>query len=106
MVVFGHGRLTAIDAFRYRDEVLTVNNFKYLGVKISILSYFAKCKKNSLEKVSKAMFSVMQSARKKDLPTHVMLDLFKKMVVPVLLHGCEVWGYENLDIIDKFQPNS
>ena len=29
-----------------------------------------------------------------------MLDLFDKTVVPVLLYGCEVWGYENNIAVD------
>ena len=23
------------------------------------------------------------------------------MVIPILLYGCEIWGYENIDIIDS-----
>ena len=30
----------------------------------------------------------------------IMLDLFDKTVVPVLLYGCEVWGYENNIVVD------
>ena len=45
------------------------------------------------------MFSVIQTVRKKDLPTHVILYLFDKIVVPVLLYGCEVLGYDNFDLV-------
>ena len=30
-----------------------------------------------------------------------MLELFDKSVVPILLYGCEVWGFENIDIIER-----
>ena len=30
-----------------------------------------------------------------------MLKLFDSCVAPILLYGCEVWGYENTDIIEK-----
>ena len=30
-----------------------------------------------------------------------MLKLFDSCVEPILLYGCEVWGYENVDILEK-----
>ena len=30
-----------------------------------------------------------------------MLKLFDSCVAPILLYGCDVWGYENTDIIEK-----
>lgn len=30
-----------------------------------------------------------------------MSELFDKMVVPILLFGCEVWGFEKLDSIER-----
>ena len=27
------------------------------------------------------------------------------MVVPILLYGCEIWGYENIDIIENIHIN-
>lgn len=29
------------------------------------------------------------------------MDLFDKIVVPILLCGCELWGFENIDIIER-----
>ena len=31
-----------------------------------------------------------------------MIDLFDNMVMPVLLYGSEIWGFQCIDIIDKF----
>ena len=31
-----------------------------------------------------------------------MLDLFDKMILPILLYGCEIWGFENLESIEIF----
>ena len=30
-----------------------------------------------------------------------MLKLFDSCVEPFLVHGCEVWGYDNVDILEK-----
>lgn len=31
----------------------------------------------------------------------IVKDLFDRIVVPVLLYACEVWGYENIEIIER-----
>ena len=45
--------------------------------------------------------SLIQKGRRLKLPTDIMLKLFDSCVAPILLYGCEVWGYENTDIIEK-----
>ena len=37
-----------------------------------------------------------------DLPFDIILDLFDKMILPVLLYGCEIWGYEDIKEIEVF----
>ena len=36
-----------------------------------------------------------------NLPIDLQLDLFDKLVTPILLYGSEIWTYENNDIIEK-----
>ena len=31
----------------------------------------------------------------------IHLDLFDKVVLPVLLYSCEIWGNENIDVIER-----
>ena len=47
------------------------------------------------------MFSLLKNIRLKQLPIDVQLQLFDSVVLPVLLYGCEIWGFENLAIIEK-----
>ena len=44
---------------------------------------------------------VLKMGRKHGLSVKIQLDLFDKMVKPILLYGCEVWGFSNNDIIEK-----
>ena len=37
------------------------------------------------------------------LPIDLQIDLFNKTVKPILLYGCEIWGYGNNDIIERVQ---
>ena len=36
---------------------------------------------------------------------HVQLDLFYKIVKPISLYGCEVWGVGNNDIVERVLQN-
>ncbi len=40
-----------------------------------------------------------------DLPIDLQLKLFDHTVLPILTYGSEIWGFENLDIIEEFTPN-
>ena len=49
----------------------------------------------------KAMFSVLRKLRKLQLPVDLQIHLFDSMVVPILLYGSEVTGFENSDILER-----
>ena len=36
------------------------------------------------------------------MPIDIVLDLFDKIILPILLYGCEIWGSENLESIEIF----
>jgi hypothetical protein len=35
------------------------------------------------------------------LSVSCQLDLFDKIIIPMLTYGSEIWGYENIDILEK-----
>ena len=47
------------------------------------------------------MYSLIQKGRRLNLPTDIMHKLFDSCIEPILLYGCEEWGYENIDILEK-----
>ena len=47
------------------------------------------------------MYKVLKLGRLHNLTIPCQLDLFDKMVKPVLLYGCELWCYGNCDIIER-----
>ena len=47
------------------------------------------------------MFSVLRKSRKLQLPVDLQIQLFDSMVVPILLYGSEVTGFENSDILER-----
>ena len=90
------------DVFKFDSNILEiVESVKYLGVEFSTNGTFTLAKKSAFDKASRAMFSLLQTARRQHLPIDVVMDLFEKMVVPILLYGSEIWGYENLALLEK-----
>ncbi len=47
---------------------------------------------------NRALFAIKSKKENYNLPTDIMLDLFDKIIFPVLSYGCEVWGFEKNDI--------
>ena len=47
------------------------------------------------------MHLLLTKIRNLDLPLDCQIKLFQHPVQPILLYGAEIWGFENIDIIDK-----
>ena len=49
------------------------------------------------------MFFVLKKASLHALDIDVCLRLYDSMVLPILLFGCEIWGHENLQVLERVQ---
>ena len=47
------------------------------------------------------MFALLRRNRQLNLPLDIQLELFDSLVLPILSYGCEVWGFENINLIEK-----
>jgi hypothetical protein len=47
------------------------------------------------------MYAILSKSRKMCLPVDIQIQLFDVMVMPILLYGSEVWGYENIDSVER-----
>jgi hypothetical protein len=45
------------------------------------------------------MYEVLRKGRIHNLSIKCQLDLLDKIVKPILLYGCEIWGFGKNDII-------
>ena len=61
-----------------------------------------KCITKQVNQGRKALFGMLAKARRLHLDIDIQLDLFNKLVVPVLLYGSEVWGFEDISLIEIF----
>ena len=47
------------------------------------------------------MYEVLKKGRLHNLSIQCQLDIFDKTVKPILLYGCETWGFGKNDIIER-----
>ena len=53
------------------------------------------------DKGTKAMHEILKRGKFHNLSISCQLDLFDKVVKPILLYGCELWGLSNCNIIER-----
>jgi hypothetical protein len=93
-MVFSKGRLPISLNFKTNNmELEIVSEFIYLGTMFQRTGSFKKNKINLAEKASKAMCDILSKGRVHNLFVSV-LDLFDKIIIPMLIYGSEIWGYE------------
>ena len=49
----------------------------------------------------RAMYSLYKKSRSLNLPIDIQLNLFDKVVLPIMLYSCEVWGFSNLSPLES-----
>ncbi|XP_056016752.1 uncharacterized protein LOC130053469 [Ostrea edulis] len=100
-LIFSKGPLMKRQFYYNGGVIENVKEFKYLGIIFSRSGSFCKAKKHLCEQAQKAMYGIIRKIRLFDLPISCQFDLFDKVVLPVLIYGCEIWGYENLQVVER-----
>ena len=57
--------------------------------------------KERFDKATRAMFNVLAKCKEHNLSIDCQLDLFDKIIQPILLYGCEVWGFTKNTFTEK-----
>ena len=82
----------------YEGEMLNiVDSFKSLNISISYNGSF-KSGVQELLAQAQAQFWEKQDLH---LPIDIQQELYNALVAPILLYGCEVWGHQNVESIEK-----
>ena len=86
--------------FRLNNEkVEVVDSYVYLGTTISYNGKYKEAIKKQVLQAQRALFAIKRKKEMYDLPFDITLDLFDKMILPILLYGCEIWGFEDVGLI-------
>jgi hypothetical protein len=79
-----------------------VDSYSYLGLIFRYNGIFNKTREEKLaSQPQKSIFSIYKSIRNQYIPIDLQLKHFDAMVEPILLYGSEIWGYENIKIIEQ-----
>ena len=90
VVIFARGKSRKDnDVFMYEGSILeTVDDYTYLGVIFNYNGSFCKARKKRYDQASRAMYGLLKHC-------------FDRMVLPILLYGCELWGFEDISILER-----
>ena len=97
IIIFSKGKIRKFEPFKFGNNIVdVVADYVYLGTKFNYNGTFNKAKAKQVLQAKKANFSLLGRVRQLDLAVDVFIELFERLVIPILLYGSEVWGYENL----------
>ena len=85
------------------EKLEKVTEFNYLGIIFTSSGSFYKTIKKNAEKGTKAMYEVLRKSRLHNLSVSCTVDLFIKIVKPILLYGSEIWGFSNFTLLERVQ---
>ena len=96
IMIFRRGGILPRDLKFYYNEIelAIVNKFSYLGIVFSTGGSFSVCQETLAGQGMKAIFKLNRLLYNftNITPKH-RIELFDKLVTPILNYGCEVWGF-------------
>ena len=104
IVIFSKGKIRVYPNFYMGTVAIdVVHEFIYLGVLFNYNGSFKKAIARQTQRASAAMFAIIRKMRELDLDIKTVLHLFDACVLPIALYGCEVWGFESVQIVEQLQ---
>jgi hypothetical protein len=89
-------------SFILQDKQLeVVKTFSYLGIIFKYNGTFFDAKKKLVDQAQRSLHFIYKTIRSGSIPVDLQLKLFDSMIEPILLYGSEVWGYENLKLLEQ-----
>ena len=102
VMIFSKRKVKEKFIFKLQGEVVDiVDSFSYLGVVFKYNGTYLDAKKKLVDQAQKALHFIYRCIRNENIPIDLQLKLFDSMIEPILLYGCEVWGYENLKTLEQ-----
>ena len=103
IMIFRKGRISQDVQFTYNNEQIDiVQTFNYLGVKVSSGGSFSHACESLAGQASKAIFKMKKYLAKfTNIKISHRLELFDKLILPILNYGSEVLGILNITKIER-----
>lgn len=104
MVFRNGGKLRKNEKWLYEGNPLeVVSYFRYLGLLLSSRLSWGPARKSLAIQAEKALHYVKSVIHKRNTPAKTMLQIFDRMIAPILYYGAELWGYEPCQQIENIQ---
>ena len=78
-----------------------VDSYKYLGIYFLYNGKFTVAINELCTMAERAMYSLYKKSRSLNLPIDIQFNLFDRVVLPIMLYSCEVWGFSNLSPLES-----
>ena len=103
IIVFKKGRRVMRENWTYGDiDIEICNQIQYLGIILSSNGSFNSAQIKLSEQATKAIFSMQKNLRRfVNLNPSFQIDLFDKLITPVLHYASEVWGFHPAPSIER-----
>ena len=102
-ITWGRYRNQMYDFIYNGKKLECVEEFTYLGIVFTKKGLTSKTVTSRETASKKAMFAFLSRCKKNRLPIDVQLDVFNKTVVPCMLYGAEMWGYNSAECLEIIQ---
>ena len=101
VVIFGARQVQNL-IFKIGTQQLEITKqYHYLGVTFSSNGSFLAARKHVVQQANKALHLLFTRANNADLPIDLVIKLFDHTVLPILTYGSEIFGYENIEMLEK-----
>ena len=78
-----------------KDELECVSNYKYLGIQFNASCSFSYAQNDLYQRALKAYFKLCNDFLVHNPTVKNAIHVFDHTIKPILLYGCEIWGYFN-----------
>ena len=101
VIIFGCRNYNAF-LFRIGDQNLEIiDSYKYLGIYFTKNGSFLNARKHLAEQAHKALHLLYTRINNLALPIDLQLKLFDHTVLPIMTYASEIWGFENVQILER-----
>ena len=101
IIIFG-ARNTNNFQFRIGNTIIDIcDEFKYLGVFFTKHRSFIKTIKHNTVQAKKALQLLYKRINNLHIPIDLQIHLFDHTILPILLYGCEIWGFQNTKMLEN-----
>ena len=95
VIIFSKGKIKKFKNFKLGENTIdVVDDYVYLGTTFNYNGTFHKAKAKQALQAKKATFSLIRRTKQLNLTFEVSIELFERLIIPILLYGSEIWGYE------------